>query len=189
MEAPGGSSRAGVVGLAEWGALSPHLDRSPACRTGREKYPCCCSLPSPPPRPRPCLLRLKEKKGKKKKTNKKKTSECKVPDQAQPGMGVGLCPAGLQRAIPKSAPSGGPPRRPHAAISCHPVYTGLSLCFLPRGVLRWEGRGPQPPSRVFWGVCTTETHQLCRTWWDRGRGQGPPETKAIQAARNREAET
>nr|KAF6480858.1 hypothetical protein HJG59_010652 [Molossus molossus] len=60
-------------------------------------------------------------------------------------MGVGLCPAGLQRAIPKSAPSGGPPRRPHAAISCHPVYTGLSLCFLLRGVLRWEGRGPQPP--------------------------------------------
>lgn len=105
-----------------------------------------------------------------------------MPDQAQPGMGVGLCLAGLQRAIPKSAPSGGPPGRPHAAISCHPVYTGLSLCFLPRGVLRWEGRGPQPPPGSS-GESALLRPISCVAHGGTEAGPGPPRTEAIQAAR------
>lgn len=63
-----------------------------------------------------------------------------MPEQAQPGTGVGLQPARLERAIPKSAPTGWSAQEtPH---HCGCGVLSLSFCFLPRG-------GPPASSKVF----------------------------------------
>ena len=107
------SSAAGAAGLAGWGPGAPTWSGLQPAGPGEEgKYPCCCSLPSPPTLTLTPPFEIKRKKKAKKKNNNLKTSECKVPDQAQPGTGVSLCPARLQRAIPKSAPRAACPGTP-----------------------------------------------------------------------------
>lgn len=91
----------------------------------------CRSIPTPP-----FEIRRKKKKGKKIQTLK--TSECKVPDQAQPdkSMSLDLCPAGLPWAIPKSAPPWATRPGDPSWLSCLVTLfvRGCPFaCFLPRG--------------------------------------------------------
>lgn len=91
---------------------------------------------------------------------------------AQPGS------SGPYQSLPPRAAHPGDPMWP----SRHPVYTGLSLCFLPRGVLRLEGRGPQlPPGSS--GESALLRPISCVAHGGTEAGARAPRTEAIQAAR------
>lgn len=145
------------------------------------------------PPPHPCLLRLREKKKRQKKIKKIikkkifKTSECKEP--AQPGTVVGLRPAGLPRAIPKSAPLG----RLAQETPCGHCLVTVFVHGCPFASLRGvsgAGRVPQPLPGSSGGLCTTETHRPWREWlrgtwggWPR-QGPGDPQDQGHPGSRD-----
>lgn len=69
-----------------------------------------------------------------------------------------------------------------ATLFCHPVCVWLSFAsFRGVGGSQVEGEGPPSPFQSS-GHWSRQERPRC-AWRDAGRGQGPPRTKAVQAAR------